>query len=394
MQNIKLDKAPVFVFLNKENIIINSNYVSAQICFKKHDILNISTEILILLLKNKLDEMHLLNKQLIIILNEDFYTVSKTFSSSIKSKTSNPIKNSKMKNIFNNLDLSCKTVSSYTEYIYNSQTINNFEALPFLQEFYISDSKMAINEYQTEELKIQLDKRGFKSYFLIPYTDLISSLQLSEESRDINENKLIISIHNDYTFVSTYKGLYLKNAYKIQRGIRQIINSVSNRFNVSSSNAFKLIEMYGFVFLPKKYINFVIDVPVYDDITLEIELTELSFIIREEIKELFSEILNWSSKLDVNQIYFNSEIEIAGMTNLIELMSEATTDNILLYNISYNKLQYSLQTLYCEEEKLLRESQQNTKEVIKKEITNISIREKLTDVFNMHIKPLLLDPEI
>ncbi|PLX06113.1 MAG: hypothetical protein C0596_16640 [Marinilabiliales bacterium] len=63
-------------------IVSEKNYI--QISFKQQNILNISEDVLALLLKNKLQELNLEPDKVIIVLTEDYFTISKVLNSSYK----------------------------------------------------------------------------------------------------------------------------------------------------------------------------------------------------------------------------------------------------------------------------------------------------------------------
>jgi len=389
MSKIKLEKSPSYVFFTSEYMYIVSEKNSIQISFKQQNILNISEDVLALLLKNKLQELNLEPDKVIIVLTEDYFTIIKVLNSSykkdnVKIKQENTCKKSIISIKNNN-----KQISEFTEYIYKSKRFKDYNILPLLEEFYVSNSKMIIEDQRYMLLSIALNKVEISPICYMQLTDLLSGF-VSDSNPD--NDKMLVSIYNDSTNISTYRGIYISDGKKIQKGMEYIVGQVSDTFNVSQSTAIKLIELYGFVFLPAKYSNVVIDIPVYDEISISVEMTELSFVLREAFKELFTELLDKIAYDHTEYISIQSDITIPGVNDLLELMTEAKVNEISFSHIKYELLLRSNQLVIDEVNKL---SEIVAETDLESEMNDEphGIKEKLNDIFNMRIKPWLLDAE-
>ncbi|PLX06114.1 MAG: hypothetical protein C0596_16645 [Marinilabiliales bacterium] len=248
---------------------------------------------------------------------------------------------------------------------------------------------MIIEDQRYMLLSIALNKVEISPICYMPLTDLLSGF-VSDSNPD--NDKMLVSIYNYSTNISTYRGIYISDGKKIQKGMEYIVGQVSDTFNVSQSTAIKLIELYGFVFLPAKYSNVVIDIPVYDEISISVEMTELSFVLREAFKELFTELLDKIAYDHTEYISIQSDITIPGVNDLLELMTEAKVNEISFSHIKYELLLRSNQLVIDEVNKL---SEIVAETDLESEMNDEphGIKEKLNDIFNMRIKPWLLDAE-
>jgi hypothetical protein len=387
-------KNPVYIFVNYDSLSIISNALNAQISFEKQEILNITEEIIASLIWNKLNDLGLDTDNLIIILSEDFYDVNTKLKSCLKKENSNKEEVClKQKNIFKSNSLNKTHISSYSEYLYQGQVIRDFSALPLLQQYYISESYYIQNENKIGRLQKALGARGVSQVKYIPYTEFASGFVVKGDLKNKSGRNIAISLHRNKCYISEYRGLFIKSTEILNYGLDRIVLLVSNKFNVSFSVALKLVKTYGFVFLPAKFVNFVIEVPVYDDINVNVDLPELSFVIREGVRQLFSDLLLHSDLIDLDSITLYSSFAIKGVFEILGLITNKEICTLNFEGLNSEQIENAIDVIFqVETESRIQPIQDSLSEISIEQ--SQGLRNKFTALINSHIKPWLVDADV
>ena len=247
---------------------------------------------------------------------------------------------------------------------------------------------------ETGELLAKLAEYDVEIAGLVPHvnfikTNLTKEYDLKTVFVEFSAQKLTATIME--------KGV-LSSIIETSSGLNSIVERVCNTFNVSPSVGIGLVNKYGFVFLPQQYLNFVIDVPVYGKYMQSVELPELSYCIRESLKEMFNEILGEVYAKIGNfaefNINFSSSMSINGMSTLIDLMSNVKSEIICFKNLSFDNMHTTyVDILQTEKSKGLRKEIKAELESTNIEVP-LSLLDRINGIISNKIKPLLLDQGI
>ncbi|MDD2636188.1 MAG: hypothetical protein PHW82_11915 [Bacteroidales bacterium] len=388
----------VNIIITDNSVLFISQMLTVGLSFEEQSMRQISEELKATLISNKLKELKLDQAECMFILSEDYYTVQTSIEAFVKKQNANNNHNQKLnyKSYFqqNENGNSTKICSEQSQYIYQGKNILDYEALPLLKNYFVNTTKIKHNAQKYTNLVNALNKLKIKYSSIIPFSEF-ASFTVQNDSPKRGGETVIISFHNSKTHISVYKNNFIQYYNNIDYGFSKLTENVSNQFNVSLKMAQKLIELYGYVFLPKKYINFVVDVPVYEDISIEVKLTELSYCIRESLRNIMGVLLQDVNISDNINFVFYSDTEIREFGKLIGLMLNAEVKNLSLGQLEYKAVKYSLIAMRYFEIKMAEKSKKQEVEEAQIYVKNqkYSIKDKLSSLIDIHLKPWLLESE-
>ncbi len=396
MRKIKFNKSVSYVFLTKDNMYISSDKISAQISYEKQNVLNITEKVMAVLLRKKAEDLGVDTSRIVVVLSEDYYLNKHTIKTFVKNENKEKRKPLRLKNVFSAGSDKERSVSEYSEFVYQGQYINDYSALPLLQNYFECTNVLEKRSDKYDNLISELESNDIFPMAVIPFTEFSAAWIDSHKEHQNSEQKYVINISQSTTTISVYNGVYLRKSKTISSGLDMIIEKISNRFNISFAKSRVLIEKYGFVFLPAKYVNFVIEIPVYDDIVISVELPDLSYVLRESMRDLFADLFQQIGNDLPESVGVFSSIEIPGITQLAHLLLNAEPVNLSFANLDFENTSRIVNVLLDEEIK--------SKEIVPvktepepiqvEEEINMGFKEKITDLINSRIKPFLLEPEI
>jgi hypothetical protein len=285
----------LFISLTERDLIIKNSNEACIYNFSKYGISiydsKMCGEFIVEILKENFSNAASLS----ILLSEHFTFTKETFDEEVK--MSQNLEQTESTDFWeNNGNISNKTddylpdnslICYTTEYLSYDKNILNYNTIPVLTKYYKRTQSFHLKTDMCYQLRIVLEKAGYVIMNMIP-------LSLFNSRQNVNQQANIcslLSVYENTSFISIIlngKTIYQK---QINAGLFNLIQKVSDYFNISLHNSRILIDKYGFVFLPAKYNDFVIDIPIYNNILKEIELPELSYVIREEIKRITDKLL-------------------------------------------------------------------------------------------------------
>lgn len=382
-------KKIVYIFIFENSIYFGSDKLSAEVSLEQQTVKVISDVLIAALISDKLEELGLSDYEKVLILDDSFYEIKTKLESCVKRDTNEPNNNVRRKKQYSN---SNNIISEQSSYLYQGNIIENFSALPLLQKYYLKHTSIHAKENRIGELIEALSDRGVCPSYLIPFTEFLAFYTFSDNDKKPSDT-VMISMHKNKTLFFNYCGQFIQDFGCLNHGYSKLVSDISNKFNISPKIASKLIDLYGFVFLPKKYLNFVVDVPVYEDIVISIELTELAFCIRESLRETMSELLvqNTVNK-QVNLVLFGGKT-IRGFDKLAGLMLNTNPIDFSINTLQFNLIDKAFLSMLEFEKSLETEKPICHKEVIMETTSEKhGIKSKITDIFTQ-LKPWLLETE-
>lgn len=294
-------------------------------------------------------------KNLVLIPDECFTETITKYSKQIKSSVTDfPPElrdNCSLEEVNNKKELEIKKVIQKSVALkYKNQLYRNFGQIPVLSTYYVKTTEFIWKEILSTLYK-KLTKSGYNIQSVAPFGLLESELLLKSA-----KHHACISIFENASFLSFYENGIVTSQDKVSFGYRNLVEKVSDYYNISIKISRELVEKYGFVFLPSKYSDFVVDLPIYQDIIKEIELPELSYIIREECKIGIEQIFKKSSQNNKTSIFlenaaFYSDFKFRGMQNLLEMVTGGTFSSFDLSEFSQEDIIVAINNLkinYCD----------------------------------------------
>lgn len=382
-------KKIVYIFVFENHIYFGSEKLSAEVSLEQQTVKVISDVLIAALISDKLEELGLSDFEKVLILDDSFYEIKTKLESFVKRDTNEPNNNVRRKKQYSK---SSNIISEQSSYLYQGNTIENFTALPLLQKYYLKHTSIHAKENRIGELIEALNDRGVCPSFLIPFAEFLAFYTFSGNDKKPSDT-VMISMQKDKTLFFNYSGQFIHDFGCLNHGYSKLVSDISNKFNISPKIATKLIDLYGFVFLPKKYLNFVVDVPVYDDIVISVELTELAFCIRESLRETISDLLvqNTVNK-QVNLVLFGGKT-IRGLDKLAGLMLNADPVTFSINTMQFNLIDKTICSM-LEFEKNLSVAESICHSDFDREaaVEKHGIKSKINDIFTQ-IKPWLLETE-
>ncbi len=387
-----------FVFINSDSLKFCSPKLKKEVFFEEKAVRNLNPTIIALIIRESLDELELSDRNIVLVLGSEYLQCSEKITSHVK-KTPNQefsVNNTKIHVLKTSSVMDDFIISRQTRFICDGKTVNNFEALPLLQKYFETRLYTEFDYSFISGLLESLSKNDIEVNSIMPFEFLISA---QAGRQDILNKQIFLSYRNKETIATVCEnGVVVKNiAYAF--GMHKVVEDVSNHFNVSFITANKLINMYGFVFLPKNYLNYVIDVPIYAKVYQHIALTDLTYCIRESLKDIFNGILsNLSAKISDFEFSSNficeTSLNVNGMGELLGLILNRDLEFTLFKDYEYANLLNTYNSLIEVDIESLKMS-------IKPEIIipienhdQPAFMDKLTNLFNSRIKPFLLEPEV
>ncbi|MBN2779058.1 MAG: hypothetical protein JXR36_15580 [Bacteroidales bacterium] len=382
-------KKIVYIFVFENYIYFGSDKLSAEVSFEQQTVKVISDTLIAALISDKLKELGLVGFEKVLILNESFYEVKSKLESFVKRDVNEQKINVKKTKHYSQ---SNKIVSEHSSFLYKGNIIESFSALPLLEKYYIKHMSLHIASSRMEELTEALNDRDVFPDYFIPFTEYLAFYSHICQENTLSDT-VMISIQKEKTLFFNYLGGFLNDFGYLSQGYTKLISDVGNNFNVSPKIASKLIDLYGFVFLPKKYLNFVIDVPVYHDIVISIELTDLAYCIRESLREILSDLLvqNTVNK-QVNLVLFAGKT-VRGLDKLAGLMLNVDPIEFSISTLQFSMIEKSFHLMLEFEKSLQVKENRCNEELVKESFSEkLGIKSKITDIFTQ-LKPWLLETD-
>ncbi|MDD2387680.1 MAG: cell division FtsA domain-containing protein [Bacteroidales bacterium] len=386
----------VNIFITDNSVLFVSQTLTVGLSFEEQSMRQISEELKATLISNKLKELDLDQPECVFILSEDYYSVQTSVESFIKKQNNDSIHGHQLtyKSYFNTNATSSEVCSEQSKFLFQGKKVLDYSVLPLLQNYFVSKTIIKSNTQKYMNLISAFKKVGITYSSVIPFSEFASFTAHNDNSKRGGET-VIISFHKSKTYISVYQDNFMQYYNNINYGFSKIVEDVSDQFNVSLKTAKKLIELYGYVFLPKKYINFVVDVPVYGDIYVEVKLTELSYCIRESLRNMMGILLQDANVNDNVNFIFYSDTEIREFSKLVGLMLNADAKDLSLSQLNYQTVKNSILAMKKFEIEIANtsEKQEEEEEHIYEKNEKFSIKEKLSGLIDIHVKPWLLESE-
>jgi hypothetical protein len=393
-------KKEIFVFVSSDSVRICSENLKKMINYDEKGIRNITPDIIALIIRESLDELNLPDENVILALGSEYLSCTGKITSHVKKTydqecaTTDYIRRT-ISLVESSQDF---VLRKSTRYICDGKSAPGFVAVPLLQKYFADRQCVEFETGFITRLLSELSKNEIGTKYLIAADSLQSTPEASTTEK---KRQIALTFNKNQTIASVCEAGNITKTVSINFGLHKIAEDVSNNFNLSIKLATKLIELYGFVFLPKEYINYVIDVPIYGNVVQNIALTELSYCIRESLKEIYNGIMSvLSSKIRdyASDSFFicESSLSIKGMETLLKLTLNREVEFTSFDNVEYAKLQYIynwLTEVDIEAKKeIIPETSQYIEPIVEVQVQP-AIMERLSNLFNSRIKPLLLEAD-
>lgn len=392
-------KKEVFVLVNSENITLISEEINYKVVFAEKGIRNVTPDIMSIIIRESLDELSLSDKNIVLVPGQEFIICKEKITTEVKKQNAPDIFTGDFYNrIYSPSEIADRFIFRQgSKFIFQTKIYKSLEAIPLLQKYFINKQTCEYDGVFLSKLLSGLEENQIRIKGIVPYVSFIS-FDKGQKSTNCNRS-IILSFAETISIATVIEDDVITKNIIINCGMKKIIEDVSNYFDLSLKTSKKLVEMYGFVFLPKEYVNYVIDIPVYGKLMQSVALTELSYHIRESLKDICNTVIS-SLSAKMKDYHINSEYictysfkNLSCSTLLDTVLNRVTTefDNT---NLKYSDMSLVFNQLSKqdnEERVKLNENNDRAEEILE---TQPAILDKLTNLFNSKIKPYLVDPEI
>lgn len=389
-------KKEIFVNVNADSVRICSPELNKVVYFADKGIRNPQPSIIALVVREILDELSIPDSNIVLVPGTEYIICSEKITGHAKKLMTQETETC---NQFirvmkpENLDF---TFIRSTTYIFDGKTISSFETIPLLQKYFANRKTVSFNQIFLNQLIDDM----YKNDIIVTGITTADALK----NNDTKIRQIVLNIGKNSSSVSVSESGKILNTIAYEEGTDRIISDVSNNFNISLKTAATLVNKFGFAFLPQKYHNVVIDVPVYSKLMQSISMPDLTFCIRESLKDIFNNIISGlSAKVKDyyigSALYYDTYLNINGMDKLLELLFNTNVSLISTETYNYHSLIDTYNILIkadIEDIKtlnLLKKAQEPILETAEQEQYHTPFVQRITGIFNSKIKPILLEPD-
>lgn len=391
-------KNETFVFISSDSVKIYSENIKKEIYFEDKGVRNVSPLVMSVIIREALDEYALPDNNIVLVPGPEYVVCTEKITSHVKkSNDQEPFVKDmaiRVPEVYG--DMNSFIMSQKTRFVCNGKTVRNFEAVPLLQKYF---ANRLITEFEAgylSELLANLYKNDIAVKSIMPSDSL---MPVSGTKQAYCDRQILLSFGRDKTFASVSEGGVIVKSISYASGMRKVAEDVSNNFNISVNTAVKMVDLYGFVFLPKEYLNYVIDVPVYGNVYQNIGLADLTYCIRESLKEIFNGILsNLSAKMrdyDINSEFVcEASVSINGMGDLLKLILNRDVEFISCEDFEYRNM-INIYHEFAKSDLELKKQAEAPQLQAQAEVTEQqpAFMDRLANLFNTRIKPLILEAD-
>ncbi len=333
-----------FAFVGLDFIKIFTKDHKIIVDFRQEGIRIINPEIISLLIKDSLQEFNVLNDELILIPTDEMIESSEKYYVNTKTKYQLDLQLENYSKKFVSAKSNSYQFSTTTTILDEQGRISTFDKILINKKYYSKQNLLLLDYKFWGQLVKNLNNSGAH----------VKNIMFPNFKNKLTfDNGIHFNISKHSSSVLVFGSGDLLDNIKIDFGLEKIISDISTEFNLSHDIACKLLQKFGHVLLEQKYYNIFIEVPFYKNMTQKIALTDLSFCLRNSVKEIlgllsislqakFKYILKGHTKISIE-----SYVEIRGikdylelfLNSKVELVNEESINFDLLNNYYIEKLQ-------------------------------------------------------
>ncbi len=274
-------------------------YVSAVICdlVKKSD--------------NELNSVNL-------VLDSEYYNCGEQITTHVRSKSDEKFK---IRNFSNPItkEIDCESTSyfeSHTEFLCADKSYERLDEVPLLQKYLKCKYFLSWNRERLASLKSKLAEYEIEISSYVPVSHFCNAISNSYLTRNA-----IIAMYEKHTEISVFDCGRLVRSVKLNFGKIDLVEHLSDVFNLSHKNSRLLLELYGFVSVPSKYVHCEIELPVFEKIKKCVKLTDISYEISTILKKQFSVIYREIKNYSVENVVFRG-LPVSDANLLFQMMTQ------------------------------------------------------------------------
>ncbi|MDY0314419.1 MAG: hypothetical protein RBR32_05015 [Bacteroidales bacterium] len=389
-----------FVFVGKDLIKIINHSFNKTIDLVNENIRFLNPKIISSVIIEHIPNFDFENDELILIPSNEFIQCSEKYFSHFKSNLENKDFMQNFSNDIIEVGASSYDFSQQLVYIVGNKTLIDYDKIELNQKYFIRKKQIFLETEFWKEIIANLDEFGIKvSKIMSP------GFKFNENNF---EQQIDFKIGNQESNISFYKSGFIIDSININLGIENIIKQISEEFNISIGVAKKLLENFGSALLEKKYYNVIIEIPIYKNYTQDISLTDLSFCVRNSLKQIYDNLILKLSKKYKSEIFENSYIfldsyfNIREMNKFLEVILNKKVLNFDKKTFEFENLLsllnvFNLNCLYTKENLEKSEKTSNYKEkiLLEKPVQNKihNFVSKFVKTLNSGIQNILIEPE-
>ena len=204
----------------------------------------------------------------------------------------------------------------HTDFEYDGKSLDRLEDIPLLQKYIKRKSFMSWDSKRVEALLSQISKYGISVDSIVP--DIYF---LNTAAKKYSDSNAVVTFSESHSEIAIFEGGRVKNILKYNFGVGNLVSHISNIFGVSYRNASVLVAMYGFASVPSRYVHYEISIPIYNEITKIVKITDISYEIQSVLKKQFVQLCSELKKYGVENIVL-SGMPVVDANVLMQMISE------------------------------------------------------------------------
>ncbi len=220
---------------------------------------------------------------------------------------------------------------SNTEYESDSKSFDVPDDIPLLQKYMKRKTFLSWNSRRLSSLLSYLSNYEIDVASVVPDIYMYNAV-----SKKYSGNNAVVTMGERRTDVCVYGGGHVRRMLRFPFGLADMVRRISNVFSLSYRNSRMLMKMYGFVSVPQQYANYEIRVPVFEDVTRNVKLTDLSYEVQTVLKKQFSVVYDDLKDWDIESVVIDG-LPVVDAHVLFQMMTGY--DCNLLDDISFGNLE-------------------------------------------------------
>ena len=327
----------VYAWVSKNEVIVCVESMSPEkVCFD-YTYYNDFDEYVAAVIYGSIESLERESVALRLVLGNSYYHLGSQYLSKVKTKAGEHYK-------FRNYSMPVSSdfdsdntlyFEQHTDFEYEGKSCDRLEDIPLLQKYIKRKSYMSWDLKRVESLISQMSKYGLKVDSIVP--DIYF---LNTAAKKYSDSNAVIEFNESSSEITIFHCGRVRNILKYNFGVSDLVSHISNIFGVSYRNAKVLVAMYGFVSVPSKYVHYEISIPIYNEISKSVKITDISYEIQNVLKKQFVQLCSELKKYDIENIVM-SGMPVVDANVLMQMISECDCSYVGDYSFEMMKDAFS-----------------------------------------------------
>jgi hypothetical protein len=219
-------------------------------------------------------------------------------------------------------------------------------------EFYVSNN--SIFAWKLELLT------KLVSYFADNNVKISSIFPISYFVNNDSYENIFISLQRDSAYITVVDSYgNIENFSSINQGFGSVINDLSEALNVSISYSRKILKRCGYLYIPKEYSDYCVEICYGKDMIKTVELSYICKKIRNGLTGILNKIADFKAMSDSKRVFYYCEENLNGLSNFISQFALSKASVFEYDKLHFNDLEKRYELIKCEVNKDLCNNDKN-----------------------------------